>query len=68
MQQEEVYRHVSIAAPYLGLYEDLSLRQCIEFHARFKPLRQGLDREAVATHRLLGTGLGETSDRTSAAA
>lgn len=46
--QQEVYRHVSIAAPYLGLYEDLSLRQAIGFHARFKPLRNGLQVEDVA--------------------
>lgn len=39
---EEVYRHVSIAAPYLNLYEDLSLRETIENHARFKPLRNGI--------------------------
>ncbi|MEO8734714.1 MAG: ATP-binding cassette domain-containing protein, partial [Flavobacteriales bacterium] len=37
IDQEEVYRHVSIAAPYLGLYEDLSLHQMIATHARFKP-------------------------------
>ncbi|MBL7940164.1 MAG: ABC transporter ATP-binding protein [Flavobacteriales bacterium] len=46
--QEEVYRHVAIAAPYLGLYEDLSLRQAIDFHARFKPLRAGLGVKDVA--------------------
>jgi ABC-type multidrug transport system ATPase subunit len=39
---DEVYRHVSIASPYLGLYEDLSLAQCIEFHAAFKPLKAAL--------------------------
>lgn len=37
-----VYRHVSIAAPYLGLYEDLPLRGAITFHARFKPLLHGI--------------------------
>ena len=42
IEQEEVYRHVSIAAPYLGLYEDLSLEQVIGFHARFKPLLSGI--------------------------
>jgi len=42
IEQEEVYRHVSIAAPYLGLYEDLSLEQAIGFHARFKPLVPGI--------------------------
>ena len=48
LPQEDVYRHVSIAAPYLGLYEDLSLRQTIDFHARFKPLRKGLALADVA--------------------
>ena len=48
IEQEEVYRHVSIAAPYLGLYEDLSLRQTIDFHARFKPLRGGITLDEVA--------------------
>ncbi|MEX1132145.1 MAG: ABC transporter ATP-binding protein [Flavobacteriales bacterium] len=46
--QEEVYRHVSIAAPYLGLYEDLSLKQAVEFHARFKPFRKGIAPADVA--------------------
>jgi ABC-type multidrug transport system ATPase subunit len=46
--QEEVYRHVSIAAPYLGLYEDLSLKQAVEFHARFKPFRSGISPADVA--------------------
>lgn len=44
----EVYRLVSIAAPYLGLYEELSLRQLIDLHRRVKPLRQGMDPVAVA--------------------
>jgi len=48
LPQEEVYRHVSIAAPYLGLYEDLSLRQTIDFHARFKSLRKGISLGDVA--------------------
>lgn len=48
IDQQEVYRYVSIAAPYLGLYEDLSLRQTIAFHARFKRLHGGLAVEAVA--------------------
>jgi ABC-type multidrug transport system ATPase subunit len=44
----EVYRHVSIAAPYLNLYEELSLRRAIELHHRLKPLQPGLDAPAVA--------------------
>jgi len=46
--QEEVYRHVSIASPYLGLYEDLTLRQAVAFHHRFKPLRNALRPADVA--------------------
>ncbi|MBK8226550.1 MAG: ABC transporter ATP-binding protein [Flavobacteriales bacterium] len=45
---DRVYRHVSIAAPYLGLYEDLSLSECIRFHARFKPFRPGIGEDGVA--------------------
>ena len=48
LPQEEVYRQVSIAATYLGLYEDLSLREVLQFHARFKPLRSGLAPADVA--------------------
>lgn len=46
--QEDVYRHIAIAAPYLGLYEDLSLKEVIGFHARFKPLPAGIAPEDVA--------------------
>lgn len=46
--QEEVYKKISIAAPYLGLYEELSLEQAITFHTRFKPLLHGLRVEDVA--------------------
>lgn len=45
---QEVYRHVSIAAPYLGLYEDLSLRQAIAFHACFKPFKPGISTTDIA--------------------
>ena len=45
---DEVYRSVSIASPYLGLYEDLSLRQAIAMHARFKPLLPGITNAEVA--------------------
>lgn len=55
--QEEVYRHVSIASPYLGLYEDLSLRQTIDFQARFKPLRSGLGVADVARIAYLDNAL-----------
>ena len=46
--EEKVYRHVSIAAPYLGLYEDLSLREAVAMHLRFKPLRAGIGWDDLA--------------------
>ncbi|MBK7287616.1 MAG: ABC transporter ATP-binding protein [Flavobacteriales bacterium] len=48
MEQDRVYREVSIAAPYLDLYEDLSLREAIATHARFKPFRPGIALKDVA--------------------
>lgn len=48
IEAEQVYRHVSIAAPYLGLYEDLSLAEAVEMHARFKPLKAGLEAAGLA--------------------
>jgi len=53
LEAEQVYRHVSIAAPYLGLYEDLSLREAITVHAGFKPLRGAVDTNAVARTAML---------------
>lgn len=35
--EEEVYRHIAISAPYLGLYEELSLAETVANHARFMP-------------------------------
>jgi ABC-type multidrug transport system ATPase subunit len=35
---EQLYSHVSIAAPYLELVEEMSAREMLEFHAQFKRL------------------------------
>jgi ABC-type multidrug transport system ATPase subunit len=53
IEQEHVYRHISIAAPYMSLYEELSLREAIASHRRFKPLRGNLAVEEVARITLL---------------
>jgi ABC-type multidrug transport system ATPase subunit len=50
---EHVYRHISIAAPYLSLYEELSLREAIMTHSRFKALRGNAGVEDVARIALL---------------
>lgn len=48
VSQEDVYRLVSMAAPYLDLYDDLPLSAVIATHARFKPLRAGISLAEVA--------------------
>lgn len=48
----EVYRELSFAAPYIELIEEFTLEEAIDFHRRFKPLREGLDTAALI--RLLG--------------
>jgi ABC-type multidrug transport system ATPase subunit len=44
---EKVFRHMSIATPYLELYEDFSLKEAIEFHQRFKSIAGGLSAKEV---------------------
>ena len=34
---EEIYKHVSICAPYLELVEEMTLIEFLEFHQQFKP-------------------------------
>lgn len=53
LEADRVYRHISIAAPYMSLYEELSLREAITSHMRFKALRGGLSLEDVARTALL---------------
>ncbi len=40
--QEELYKFVSIAAPYMELIEELTLREHIDFHFRFKAIQPDL--------------------------
>ncbi len=42
---EDIFRHLSITAPYLELIEEFTLQEAIEFHFKFKTLRSGISRE-----------------------
>ncbi len=42
-----VYRYLSYAAPYIELIEELSLWEALQFHLRFKPLRNGIGADEV---------------------
>jgi ABC-type multidrug transport system ATPase subunit len=44
---EHIFRHISLAAPYLDLIEEFTLQETIDFHFKFKPYQQGLDAAAV---------------------
>lgn len=35
---ENIYQHLTMATPYMELYEELSLAESIDFHFRMKPL------------------------------
>ena len=43
-QQDEdsIYKHISYAAPYVELIEELTLTEMIQFHIKFKPLSNSL--------------------------
>ena len=43
LNPEHVFEHLSIAAPYLELIEEFTLRELIDFHFQFKKYRSGLD-------------------------
>jgi len=44
---EQIYRHMSFAAPYLDLIEEFSLQETIAFHFQFKGYYRGLSQEAA---------------------
>jgi len=39
---DEAYRHISYAAPYIELIEELTLEEAMRFHAGLKPLLPGM--------------------------
>lgn len=40
LEFENIYKEISIAAPYLELIEEFTLEELLQFHIRFKPLIQ----------------------------
>jgi len=41
---EVVYKHLSLAAPYLELIEEFTLDEMIDFHFKFKSYKSGIDK------------------------
>ncbi|MFZ9718395.1 MAG: ABC transporter ATP-binding protein [Chitinophagaceae bacterium] len=44
---EKIYQHLSIAAPYLELPEEMTLTEFLTFHASFKPLRSDISQKEI---------------------
>jgi ABC-type multidrug transport system ATPase subunit len=44
---EQIFQHLSLAAPYLELIEEFSLSEMIDFHFKFKTYKQGIDKAAI---------------------
>lgn len=44
---DHVYRRLSYAAPYIDLIEELTLEEAIQFHLRFKKMRNDLDLKSI---------------------
>lgn len=43
LEIDEWYRHIVLAAPYLELIEEFTLRELIMFHQKFKTLKNGMN-------------------------
>ncbi len=43
----KIFKHLSLAAPYMELIEDFSLAEVIDFHFKFKPYLLGMDKAGV---------------------
>lgn len=44
---ENVFQHVAIAAPYMDLVDEFTLKEMVEFHFRLKPILPGYSPEQV---------------------
>jgi ABC-type multidrug transport system ATPase subunit len=47
IDNEKVYPHVSICAPYLEVVEEMTLREFLEFHQQFKSFILGITTDAI---------------------
>ena len=44
---DKVYKHLSLAAPYLELIEEFTLSEMIDFHFKFKSYKTGINKNEV---------------------
>ncbi|SOE19594.1 ABC transporter [Spirosomataceae bacterium TFI 002] len=46
LDPDDIHSHISFAAPYMELIEELTLLESLRFHAKFRPFVSGMDEEA----------------------
>lgn len=46
---EDIYKHISLAAPYLELVETFTLKEIINFHFKFKNFAAGVDAKSLVS-------------------
>jgi len=46
---DQIYKFISFAAPYMDLIEEFTLAESIQFHTKFKPLRDGMSENDLIT-------------------
>jgi ABC-type multidrug transport system ATPase subunit len=44
---DKAFQHISIAAPYLELVEEMTLQEFLQFHSQFKPLLPGFHLQEI---------------------
>ena len=50
IEQGSVYRHLTYAAPYMDLIEELSLAELLSFHFKLRKIRDGFDAAYIIDH------------------
>ncbi|MEZ0486432.1 ABC transporter ATP-binding protein [Fibrella aquatica] len=53
IDEDDWFRHIVLAAPYLELIEELTLTELLDFHRRFKPFRQGMESAELIEQMML---------------
>jgi ABC-type multidrug transport system ATPase subunit len=52
LENDQVYNHVAICAPYLEVVEEMTLKEFLEFHQQFKPFLSSFNADKIIS--LLG--------------
>lgn len=47
VDSDKIYEHISIAAPYMELIEEMSITEFLQFHHIFKPFISGIDTKEI---------------------